>query len=275
MTKQLKQDVIATAARIKSADNPGNAILLVGHQPLLGWLSHAFAGEAHPIANSEMLCLDLTKPSSGLRWAVSPSDPEAVVELKEKIKSKMDVAKLLASFLGAGLSFLLSTMANKDVDLILGSNMWAFAVGSVFLLVALGFFLWTMCSYDTLLMPHRMWAETPRGRSERPAWVVARPPSLVHWILYQNMVRIWQWQFLPATGLMLAGLSMLFSAVFGARLLETVVADCINLFLIVLVVVVLVLKTWRHFGEVVSACKCPGISSKIRHLCAPWLGSED
>lgn len=277
LAEMLRCDVSESAVRLVEAGKKGNAILLVGHQPLLGWLAYAFVGEAHPLAKSEVLCLDLKglRPA-GLCWTVSPSDPEAVKDLKEKIRSKMDVAKLLSSFLGGGLSFLLATMANKAAVEGLGGHVWAFAVGSVCLLIALGCFLWTMCSYDTLLMPHRMWGETPRGNSARPEWLVARPPSPVQWILYQNMVRIWQWQFLPATGLMMAGLWMLFSAVFGARLTDSKwAAGAYYSVLGASVVTILFVIGCRHWREILSALRCPGSASKVRHLCGPWLGSED
>jgi phosphohistidine phosphatase SixA len=278
LAEKLKGDVSCLAERlVATGEGEGNAILLVGHQPILGWLGHAFVGEAHPQANSEVLCLDLDGPGpAGLCWTVSPSDQVAVVELKEKIRSKMDVAKLLSSFLGGGLSFLLATMANRAAVEGLYGHIWAFAAGSLALFAALGCFLWTMCSYDTLLMPHRMWTETPRGSNARPAWLVGRPPSPVQWILYQNMMRVWQWQFLPATALMLAGFWMLISAVFGVRLIQSsCVAGAYYCFLAALGMAIIAAKGWQHRRDFRSAAACPGVTSKVRHLCGPWLGSED
>ena len=276
LARRLTCEVGCVATRLVEKVDKGNAILVVGHQPILGWLAHGLVQGSHPLAPSEVLCLDLEgHDPRGLRWTVSPSNPEAVEEFKEKIRSKMDVAKLLSSFLGGGLSFLLGTMANARAAKALGDHIWAFGLGSVCLLGALVCFLWTMCSYDTLVMPHRMWTETPTASSARPTWVVARPPSPVHWILYQNMVRIWEWQFLPATGLMLAGLWLLASAVFGAQLFSSTNPVPYYCFLAVLVMTCLAGIVLRHWRSLMSALRCRGAASKVRHLCGPWLGSED
>jgi|GEM_PF-5355720 len=275
LAKELRIEIGCLARRV-SASREGNAILIVGHQPILGWLGYALVEEAYPLAHSEVLCLDQKRVSPGLRWTISPSNLEAVKDLKEKIRSKMEVAKLLSSFLGAGLSFLLVAMANEATVAGLRGHVWPFVIGSICLLAALGCFLWTMCSYDTLLMPDRMWAETPHEPMTPPAWLVERPPSPVHWILYQNMIRVWHWQFMPATGLMLAGLWMLASAVFVARLFPAPCVAC-NYYSVLAAIALLVIagKGWKHWRDFVSAAACPRIISKVRHLCGPWLGSED
>jgi len=277
LAQKIKSELGRTVTHSLPNPNEGSAILIVGHQPILGWLTYEIVGDAYPLAHSEVLCLDRHElPPACLCWTISPSNPEAVLELKEKIRSKMDVAKLLSSFLGAGLSFLLGTMVNSVAVRELGGHMVAFAIGSFGLLAALALFLWTMCSYDTLLMPHRMWSETPVGVKARPAWLVERPPSPVHWILYQNMIRVWQWQFLPATALMLAGLWLLASAVFGARVIHSArFAAAYYVSLSALAMTVIIVKAWRHRRAFQSAMVCPGVTNKLRHLSGPWLGSED
>src|SRR5215470_6550906 len=90
------------------------ALLIVGHQPMLGWISEALTGDAHPIERSEMLCLRFalqpharrwwqpsrlaTDKRAVLRWVLTPSErsangkdaapagKDALAELKEKIR---------------------------------------------------------------------------------------------------------------------------------------------------------------------------------------------
>lgn len=278
LAKKVKTAVDCAIMRLEPKPTKNQAILIIGHLPILGWLGHDLSGEAHPMVHSELLCLERQDKSKNrhLRWTISPFNAQAIEDLKEKIRSKMDIAKLLSSFLGAGLSFLLATMANPLAAQGLGDHIWPFLVGSLSLLVALGFFLWTMCSYDTLLMPHYLWAETPRGPIIPPAWVVERPPSSASWILYQNMIRIWGWQFLPATWLMLFGLFLLAGAVFGVRLFPS---SCFawawhSMFAIWFVTIV-AFKGWENRADIWAARKCTGLANMIRHLCGPWVGSED
>jgi phosphohistidine phosphatase SixA len=102
------------------ASNPteNKAILVIGHQPFLSWLAHAFTGKALPLAHSEVASLAFDqvgkKPRGRLRWALMPSTGAARIkleedlkELKEKIKSKMEIAKLLGAVITTVLAFLL------------------------------------------------------------------------------------------------------------------------------------------------------------------------
>ena len=64
-------------------------------------------------------------------------------------------------------------------------------------------YLATLLAYDRLLMPARYWA----GKlPPQDSWAVRRPPSSAAWVLYQNMMHAWRWLFLPACGLVFAGL---------------------------------------------------------------------
>src|SRR5262249_50716142 len=82
------------------------ALTVAGHQPLLGWIADAFAGEAHPIQHAELLCLHFDRGirprrwwqsrrlavgrRAVLRWVLTPGDPSSVInELKDKIRGKM------------------------------------------------------------------------------------------------------------------------------------------------------------------------------------------
>jgi hypothetical protein len=105
------------------------ALVVVGHQPLLGWIGAAFSGEAYPIERAELLCLRFAngirprrwwrphrlavdKPAI-LRWVLTPRDVSgeaALAELKDKIRGKMEGAKLLGTFSTAVLGFMLNTL---------------------------------------------------------------------------------------------------------------------------------------------------------------------
>jgi phosphohistidine phosphatase SixA len=253
---------------------PGNAVLVVGHQPLLGWMSAAWVKNSWPLLHSELACLAVKESGArSLRWLISPANDPLVAELKEKIKSKMQLAGLLGGFISAGLGFFLSSISDpakmpKELHLA------AFGVGAILLFLALLLYLTTMCAYDSLLMPHPFWNETPAGFKNRPSWLVARPPSSARWVLYQNMIRVWSWQFLPATYLAMTGLFLLGSACLlpkGFYLLYL---------LPVIVAMFPILKFLSFpFREVSDAWlgfwSCRGLFTKFRYLCGPWLGSED
>ena len=72
-------------------------------------------------------------------------------------------------------------------------------------------YLSSIYAYDSLLMPSRFWAEG-EGVGEA-AWVPQRPPSSENYVLYSNMLRIWNWLFTPATYALVGGLGLLAYAV--------------------------------------------------------------
>jgi len=265
----------------------GNAVLVVGHQPMLGWISEALAGEAYSLANSELLCLELTRPfnrndgqpCAWLRWVVSPSDDKAIEDLRDKIRSKMEIAKLLSGFIAAGLGFVTSNLADAAKVKYLGRFVAVAEVGAVLLFLALLLYLTTMCSYDALLMPKRFWSESAAGSDNRPRWIVARPPSSAFWILYQNMLHVWTWQFMPATYFLVTGFLFMGTAVFARNTshfrISLPVALLVPLTLAVVIIYPYLLRTtyalkvgWSSFR------KCP-LGSKFRFVFGPWLGSED
>ncbi len=108
---------------------PGGGVLVIGHMPQLGWLGHrltrGFGGRwwkpweraALPLASGEVACLAVTERGSRwsghLRWAITPTDDDALKSLYEKIKGKMESAKQLAAvitlLLGGLLGVLLDT----------------------------------------------------------------------------------------------------------------------------------------------------------------------
>lgn len=221
---------------------PGsNAILLVGHQPQLGWITESVMGEPVPIGRSEIVCLAindsgidwlfrnarwLISPMGWLRirarwllWAISPRDTEAIQQLREKVKSKMQVAGalggLITFFLGLMLRWLLDpdTMKNLSSD----AARTSLKAATVLFLCGLALYLAAFYAYDRLLMPIRYWGESASPNRRR--WLVCRPPSPANWILYQNMIRVWTWLFTPATLAVIAGLLALVYAVFEPPLI--------------------------------------------------------
>lgn len=202
------------------ADSRGarSACVLVGHQPQLTQiarrlvgnkfsLGHSLPGDSLPIGNSEVACIEFgDKPR--LLWVLTEKPKDLLAELKDKIKSKYDVAKF---FLGA---FAVNT------GLLLNAGIWgqpelweanpaarllAYAA-IVVALVSLIFTAFTLFSYDSLMMPESLWSEPgevqpgPRRGSDGkpPTWSVSRPPSQAQVILYYEMMHVWTVFFMPA-----------------------------------------------------------------------------
>jgi phosphohistidine phosphatase SixA len=237
-------DLAKKLKKLLTSPSETNAVLVIGHQPLLGWI----AGELTikpiqsvirkgfswmipglglkpiPIARSELLCFAFEKGSFGrqlqghLRWVLSPHNEEAINDIKDKIKSKMEIAKLLSVFITTGLAFLLGSIVDKAKVDYLGDYIWALYISAGLFLVGGALYLATMYAYDRLLMPTRFWEETPpRDPEKRPKWLVWRPPSSALWVLYQNMMRIWRYLFTGATYAVILGLLFFAYAVFKSK----------------------------------------------------------
>ena len=182
-------------------------VVVVGHDPQASWLLHDLVErDGHrqrgagplPLARGElaMVGAPVGEPLA-LRWVLSPSDAKAIAELQAKIKSKMDAAKLLGTFLTALLVFAARELAAA-------SNVptwypWVAGLGVVFLAMGTAAYFLTMFHYDTLLMPVRFWPSPRRVKERLPRGFVRRPPSSAAWVLYQNMMRVWVSAFIPAT----------------------------------------------------------------------------
>jgi phosphohistidine phosphatase SixA len=233
----------------KSSDD--NAVLIIGHQPLLSWIAHALTGKAVPLVHSELACIaieeaTLTKRTLGyLRWVLSPSDDKAIKDIRDKIKSKMDTAKLLGGFVTAVLGFLLASLVDQSKMEYLGDYKWAFYVSAALLFAAVGLYFATVYAYDRLLMPRRFWGQRPPPKkvTKRPRWLVWRPPSSASWVLYQNMMHIWFYLFTLATGAVMVGLLFLAFAVFKP-------CGWFRLLFVVVVAIGSLAFWWyyRHFG---------------------------
>ena len=196
-----------------AARGPTAAVLIVGHEPQMGWLAHRMTGQPVPIDRGELVCLAPAPGRSNrwkVAWTIHPDDREAVSDIRDKIKSKMDAAKVMGAFITALVTFVLTQFLaqTKSVD---GATVYLRGATVVLLLAAAVLFFLSLFHYDSLLMPIRFWGSAaPRaGRwraSREPPPVVRRPPSSSAWVLYQNMVRIWNRTFVPAVCLVGAAL---------------------------------------------------------------------
>jgi hypothetical protein len=254
---------ISKAARcvdlaVKRLRGGANAVLVVGHQPQMGCLSSHLSGHrpgwrnrAVPLAASEVVCLRLEKTRDGLWrgplcWTLVPDDRNALDAVSDKVKGKMESAKLLSAVITLALTALLGVLLDTNRWTGLGtpkaslaglsySGQAAIQVAFVLLLTALALYLLTMYSYDRLLMPPRFWAKGPDRRRDAQAtpskrrqvrerlvnrrvqgsWLPRRPPSSSAWVVFRNMQRIWFWLFTPAN--ILVGLAL---AILAAALLR-------------------------------------------------------
>jgi len=232
-----------------------NALLIVGHQPQMGWISsYISAGDglirrvtAIPLAASEVACLRLRHTRDGWRgrlcWSLAPDDSKILEAVSDKIKGKMESAKLLSAVITLSLTALLGVLLDTSRWSTLGSpkaslgglsysGQAAIQVAFVLLLAALALYLLTMYAYDRLLMPPRFWAEGPAHRDDSldesshqsplsqrvdqrrtsGARIPRRPPSSSAWVVMRNMQRTWFWLFTPANILVSLALSTLAAA---------------------------------------------------------------
>jgi hypothetical protein len=245
--------------QLKAGDPRNNALLVVGHQPQMGWISgylsdrhlQGWSSGAVPMAASELVCLRLTQAKKQWRgplaWTLAPDDWEALTAVSEKVKGKMESAKLLSAVITLAITALLGVLLdesrwaglatpNASLAGVSYSARAAVQVGFILLLAALALYLLSMYSYDRILMPPRFWSEGPNRTQEetgagdlrrRPAirrlvqrrtrgsWLPRRPPSSSAWVVFRNMQRIWFWLFTPAN--VLVGLAF---AIFGSALLR-------------------------------------------------------
>ena len=212
---------------LRSIDNEGgaadgNAVLVVGHQPQLGWLAdHLLNGSRRvfrrpptPVDRAGLVCIRVDGARRGqLLWTISYDDSIVIQQVREKIQRKMDTAKLLSGAVAVGLTASLGVLLDGDKIKALGHRAWTVQLSCVALLLAGLLYFATMYAYDSLLMPERFWGERRPPRSRllglRGRWLVARPPSSAAWILYQNMMRIWRNLFTVASALVGIGIVLL------------------------------------------------------------------
>jgi hypothetical protein len=123
------------------------------------------------------------------------ADRDTTEQLREKIKSKMDVAKFFSGFITLFLGVAFKDISNLATD---PSRLISFStqLGMLFILAALGFSIATMFAYDKLMMPVAFWV-SPHSNDD----------------LRHQMVDAWRSLFVPAVATFFAGLLGLLVAV--------------------------------------------------------------
>ena len=250
-------DAIVTSATQCVSHGNHQIVLVVGHLPLLSWVARRVAGRALPIGRAELLGIELSPARAGakhagiLRWTLTPEarSKELIADIREKIKSKMEAAKYLASFVTAMLGVQIAIMLEPaKVDALQNSAGPSLprmlAISELFIVLSAALYFLTVFAYDKLLMPPALWADgPPEALRERPEWLVSRPPSSAAWILLQNMQRIWSRLFTWATILLLVGIMLQIFGVFYRRL-QWPLATVIIAPLIVCIGFVYVVRQW-------------------------------
>jgi hypothetical protein len=183
------------------------AALIIGHDPGMSCLLTTLLKLNVPRARRYRDVPALTRAELlGLRWdgrywrpmwALTPDASKDIFEIKAKIKSKMDTAKVFGGFVTAVLTFVISQYAITTPK----TTYWAAVRGASLaaLAAAILLYLMTLFWYDRLLMPSRFWAILHHPGEDPVSKTLRRPPSSAVWVLYQNMQRTWRLLFVPAT----------------------------------------------------------------------------
>ena len=224
-------DAVKSLRRPAECDG-GRVVVLVCNDPYASWVCAKLAGPV-PLRRGEMavfeqrdatrsngLLADLIRqlqdaarggPRWVLAWPLFHRDGMALAQLRGKIQSKMDVAKVFGA-VGVGLLAFLAQESAKG-----GAVAEAPLTPLALLLVGVGTLLYfaTLFSYDRLLMPKTFWTSKRPGPT--PRWVSSRPPAADRWIVYQNMVHIWRYLFTPACVFIGLGLVVLAANAFEGR----------------------------------------------------------
>ena len=199
------------------ATGEANALLVVGHTPQLSWFADEVLKRPYALAHGEIVCIGvpqrrwdaLWQRRGWIPWAVSPTDEDTSKALVEKVRSKMEIAKLYSVVIAFALGVILdrgkivAATGNGSADRVMGE------VATLLFLAGFALYLATLYAYDRLLMPTRFWRQKRKRPRRAGRWLPRRPPSSSNLVLYENMMRIWRWLFTPATALIGGGLVLL------------------------------------------------------------------
>ncbi len=156
-------------------------------------------------------------------------DEKVTIELRDKIKSKMDVAKFYSSFipLFLGLAFkeMITSLNSAEPKVY-----WAAWVGILSILLALAFSIATMFALDRLLMPPEFWKSPPTASLNRT--------------LKNEMVNAWVRLFYPAVFCFLVGITAFLGALTTQFLLSG------SILVVTLLVAYLAFKSLRIGREI-------------------------
>jgi len=202
-------------ARRTEADAP----LLVGNDPLIGWVAAELTGRETPVARGELICLiSERRPRTRWRllWTLSDDGETEAEAIRTKIKSKMNTAGALGAVIVGLTTFLLQSSLKTE------PTIWQWLAFAA-LTTSAGLYFATLFLYDTMQMPPRFWSSrfpshpqtsgrlqviSARLRHGHPS--VRRPPTSTARVLQVSMVQVWVWIFTPAT--ILAGVGVTFLA---------------------------------------------------------------
>ncbi|HLK73181.1 MAG TPA: hypothetical protein VKU77_05990 [Streptosporangiaceae bacterium] len=188
-------------------DRAESAALIIGHDPGMSCLLTTLLNENAPkagryrdvpsLTRAELLALRQDGRYWRPVWGLTPRAASDTTEIRAKIKSKMDTAKVFGGFVTAVLTFVVSQYATTTPK----TTYWAAVrgVSLTALAVAILLYLMTLFWYDRLLMPPRFWGVLGDHKKDAVSLVLRRPPSSAVWVLYQNMQRTWRLLFVPAT----------------------------------------------------------------------------
>jgi len=118
---------------------------------------------------------------------------EDEAQLRDKVRSKIEVAKVLGGAITVTLGWVLTSTSVETRDV--KAQLAVFS-----LLVSLALFIALIDAYDTLLMPPAFWERWTR-------------PYCVPWAMHDEMIRAWKRLFLPAALTLGIGLVCLVLAV--------------------------------------------------------------
>jgi hypothetical protein len=216
------------AENASSHDLSASAVLLLANQPLVGWIGHELTGTALPLSRGELACLVPTGPRwkrlppfkrkpYSLLWTISRFDKDDHDAILQKIRSKMDAAKVLGAFITGLVAFLFAQLLGLPSSGTNDTTRWLMILAILSTSAAAWLYFATLYAYDALQMPQTFWEDEPppSDPTNRPGWLVWRPPSSATWVLYQNMLRTWNCLFRPAT--VLIGVALLFLAMAAAE----------------------------------------------------------
>lgn len=217
---ETKAGALTEIAERAGADVP-KVLVAVGHDPDLGRQLHAELREGAgrfrtrlasriPLRRSEAAMLDCRNTRRSLTWVISPESTELIAELQDKVKSKMDTAKVFGAFLTAVTAVSVNQLVGPPRSaafVVLGG------IGVAFLAFAVVAYLITMFLYDSLLMPTTQWPSAKKSdgdqdsRSLTAEWSTymgtgqnpIRPPSSAATVIFHSMQRVWGGLFVPAT----------------------------------------------------------------------------
>lgn len=145
--------------------------LFVGNDPVVSMIAGQLAGPI-ALAHGELACLRRKKrrlpgrPRYRLLWTAAAHDEEDLEAIQGKVKSKISTAGALGTVLTGLLVFLLKDGVEE-------MTRWSWPALLAFLGAALLYFV-ALFYYDSLSMPSRFWAPSPRLITGRSASLVER-----------------------------------------------------------------------------------------------------